>query len=232
METVRIETVHNVALNVQVATIVARGMAVVVDWVVLFGWSMGLWLISNKLNVHWSTWTAILFFGVPWTFYHLASELFMEGQSLGKRVCKIKVVRLDGQQAGPAQYLLRWLLRLVDSMFFLGAVVILLNGKGQRLGDMAAGTTVISLKKRVSLDDLVHVELDKDHRVTFPDAGRLTDAEARLIREVLNDTSAGRQQAVEKLDGHYRSQFTRAEGMPPVEFLQVLLKDHYHLTSR
>lgn len=232
METVRIETTHNVALQVEVATIVDRGLAVVIDWLLLAGYSFALVFFTNKLGVDFPDWLSIVLFGVPWTFYHLLCELLMDGQSLGKRVRQIKVARLDGGQPGLGHYLLRWMLRLVDSMFFVGAVVILFNGKGQRIGDLAAGTAVISLRRRTSLADIVAKQVPDDHRVTFSGAGAISDAQAALIKEVLADTSAARVAAINKLAERYRAQFSTDVPMGPEQFLRTLLTDHVFLTSR
>lgn len=232
METVRIETTHNVALHYEVATIVDRGMAMAIDWLLLVGYSIALMIGWEKLGLQVPEWVYAVLVMVPWTFYHLVCELSMDGRSLGKRARNIKVARLDGGQPGVGNYLLRWLLRPVDSMFFLGAVVILFNGKGQRLGDIAAGTTVISLKQRLSLAHMLAMDLPQDHRPTFPDAARLTDAQARLIKEVLDNRSGARLAAMERLERRFRPEFQGGEGLTTEGFLRTLLADHIHLTSR
>lgn len=230
METVHIETTQNVALHYEVATIVDRGLAVIVDWLILAGYSIGLLMLFDQMNMELPNWMGLLLFGLPWTFYHLLCELLMDGQSLGKRVRNIKVARLDGGQPGLGHYLLRWLLRPVDMLFFIGAVVILFNGKGQRIGDIAAGTTVISLKRRGSLAETLALQLPDDHKVTFPDAAKLPDAHARLIKEVLANGSAARGEAIEKLAERFRAEFN-ADGLLPEDFLRTLLADHIFLTS-
>jgi uncharacterized RDD family membrane protein YckC len=232
METVRIETAQNVALQYEVATIVDRGLAVVIDWLLLAGFSFGLVYVINKMDLDPPNWVDIVLFGVPWTFYHLVCELLMDGQSVGKRVRNIKVVRLDGGQPGLGHYLLRWLLRVVDAMFMLGAVVILFNGKGQRIGDLAAGTAVISLRRRNTLDDVVAQHLPEDHQVTFHDAARIPDPEAALIKEVLANNSAARSAATTKLADRYRADFHSNGELAPEQFLRTLLADHVFLTSR
>lgn len=231
METVRIETTQNVALHYEVATIVDRGLAVAIDWLILAGYSIALMVASDELGLHFPEWVYGVLVMVPWTFYHLLCELLMDGQSLGKRVRNIKVARLDGGQPGLGHYLLRWMLRLIDSLFFIGAVVILFNGKGQRIGDIAAGTTVVSLKRRGSLAETLALQLPDNHQVTFPDAAKLTDAQARLIKEVLANTSAARGAAIAKLAERFRVEFN-ANGRPAEDFLRALLADHIFLAGR
>ncbi|MEO7082436.1 MAG: RDD family protein [Flavobacteriales bacterium] len=232
METVHIETSQNVSLHYEVATIVDRGLAVVFDWILLAGYTIALVMFMNKVGVEPPSWAMIIIFGVPWTFYHLISELLMDGQSLGKRARNIKVARLDGGQPGLGHYLLRWILRMIDSMFFLGAVVILVNGKGQRLGDMAAGTTVISLKQRFSLADTLLVDVPEGYQVQYAEAERLNDAHARLIKEVLGNTSKARPVAMAKLAARFQDELAITQRPPPEQFLRTLLTDYLFLTGK
>lgn len=232
METVHIETTQNVALHYEVATIVDRGFAVLIDWLLLVGYTIGVTLIRDKLHLGPPDWLMVLLLGIPWTFYHLASELLMDGQSLGKRARNIKVARLDGGQPGIGHYLLRWMLRVVDMFFLVGAVVILFNGKGQRLGDIAAGTTVISLKQRFTLEDTLLADVPEDHEVVFREAARITDAQARLIKEVLGNTSAARPVAVLKLATRIQDELALGNQVDPEKFLRTLLTDHLFLAGR
>lgn len=232
METVRIETAQNVALQYEVATIVDRGLAVVIDWLVLAGYSFLLMYTTDKLDLRAPEWVYAVLVMVPWTFYHLLCELLMDGQSVGKRMRNIKVARLDGGQPGLGHYLLRWLLRMVDSLFLVGGVVILFNGKGQRIGDIAAGTTVISLRRRNSLSDIMAAQYSPGHQVTFPGAEMIPDRDAALIKEVLSNTSSARGPAMEMLAGRYQPRFNANGHMPAEQFLRTLLADHLYLTSR
>ena len=95
---------------------------------------------------------------LPAIFYHFLMELFNHGQSVGKMVMRIRVVKKDGTTPGIGDFFMRWLLQLVDLGFSgVGALVILISKNSQRLGDLAAGTMVIQLndyrKIQVSLDE-------------------------------------------------------------------------------
>jgi uncharacterized RDD family membrane protein YckC len=95
--------------------------------------SMGIWLAM------------ILNFCVDW-FYHVFFELFYHGQSLGKRMTGIRVVRSNGAPVDPASSFLRNLLRFADTFFFLFpiALISITVSRGfRRLGDWAAGTLVV-----------------------------------------------------------------------------------------
>jgi uncharacterized RDD family membrane protein YckC len=85
-------------------------------------------------------------------FYFGLSELRLRGQTLGKRRMGIRVVKADGFSLEPKAIFLRTLFRIVDQMPPLW-IVLLLTKKGQRLGDLVAGTIVVA-DQRGELGDL------------------------------------------------------------------------------
>ena len=91
----------------------------------------------------------IVMFVIEW-FYPVLFELFMRGQTPGKKVLGIAVVNDDLSPVTLGTSLVRNLLRTVDflPMFYLAALVTMLsNRRFQRLGDLAAGTLVVSVSK-------------------------------------------------------------------------------------
>lgn len=235
MEHAHIITAQNVALDHEVAGIGPRILAFLLDRVVLFAWIFGFTMITEDLD--WPSGaqdvvtTLLVIF--PFLFYHLVSELTMNGQSIGKRALRIKVVRMDGRRPGLGNYLLRWVLRPIDSLMGIGLVVVLVNGRGQRIGDLAAGTTVISLKRRVTLADTLMTTVDASHQVRFPDAIRLSDAQAALIKEVIDTTRRGGGGAVlGETAGKVRTLLgTDGAGLDHLRFLETVLADYVHLTG-
>ncbi|WP_324676512.1 RDD family protein [Hymenobacter sp. GOD-10R] len=236
MATIRIQTTQNVTIEYEVASIGDRIISTILDYLVLFVWAvvvigLGSWLSRTTLP-----WVAIALVGVPYVFYHLICEVFFNGQSLGKRARDLKVVRLDGGRPSLGDYLLRWLLRLIDLGIFSGAVAvvtILLNGRGQRLGDLAAGTTVVRL--RPAAGNKLGTNLgppDPNYQVVFPQAANLADHDVALIRQLLAQ-GLERQNylllnevanKVKGLTGIYTTLSDEA-------FLRTLLRDHAHLAS-
>jgi uncharacterized RDD family membrane protein YckC len=86
---------------------------------------------------------ALLFFVLTMAYYAVLES--QSGQTLGKRVMKLRVVAIDGQLTlGKA--LIRTLLRIIDGLpffYLLGFIVMLVSQRKQRIGDMAAGTIVV-----------------------------------------------------------------------------------------
>ena len=102
----------------------------------------------------------IFLFAVEW-LYPVLFELLMRGQTPGKKVLGIAVVNDDLSPVTLGTSLVRNLLRTVDflPLFYLGAVITMLsNRRFQRLGDLAAGTLVISSTSTAQAAAVVDVE--------------------------------------------------------------------------
>ncbi|MGO9923092.1 MAG: RDD family protein [Isosphaeraceae bacterium] len=84
----------------------------------------------------------LLVSGVGSFIYFGASELFSRGQTLGKRLSGIRVVRADGFALEPGGILVRNIFRVIDQQPPLW-LVPLISKRSQRLGDMVAGTVVV-----------------------------------------------------------------------------------------
>ena len=148
MQTVRVRTTQNVFIDYPVASIGDRILAYLIDRIILILYSVAV--IAALLNLDAraygiSGWSLL---GFPWMFYNLLFEIFMNGQTPGKQVMKTKVVRLNGTPPTIGDYLLRWIFSFIDFYILSGAlavVIIAMGGKGQRLGDIVAGTSVVKL---------------------------------------------------------------------------------------
>lgn len=227
-----IDTAQNVHLQFEVASVGDRLLAFLIDLIILVGWSIGVSVVLDELSGH-DTLFVVVLLGIPWTFYHLLCEQFMDGQSLGKRLRRIKVVRRNGQEATLGAYLLRWVLRPIDSFYGLGLVVILFNGKGQRLGDLAANTTVVNIKKRVGLEETLLVMVAPDHVVRYPQAIELSDGQARYMKQVLNEVKGTDRGAVlAALGDKLRQRLSIGHELSDVDLIRALLEDYVHLTGR
>ncbi len=92
-------------------------------------------------------------------FYFLIAEAMFAGQTPGKRVLRLRVVGDQGQPITFSQALIRNLVRVVDFLpvyYGVGLVTLFINGRGKRLGDLAAGTLVVREQGTVNLRDLAY----------------------------------------------------------------------------
>jgi uncharacterized RDD family membrane protein YckC len=184
MENISIQTSQNIAIQQTVASVGERIAAAGLDYLFYFVYFMIISILSGIAEK-----PAVMgLLMVPVVFYHLISEASMQGQSWGKKIVKIKVVKIDGTQAGFMAYLIRWLFRLVDIGIFFGGLsvlVIILNGKGQRLGDIVANTTVVRLREQ-SFNETIYTKLPDDYSLVFSQVNKLTDTDLYTAKEVLD----------------------------------------------
>ncbi|HEY3742966.1 MAG TPA: RDD family protein, partial [Bryobacteraceae bacterium] len=103
---------------------------------------------------------SILVLFVIASVYPMACEWFWRGQTVGKRLFRLRVIDATGLRLEPSQVIIRNLLRYVDVLpicYLVGCVTSLLTQRMQRLGDLAAGTVVVrSVQlKQPDLDQLL-----------------------------------------------------------------------------
>ena len=87
--------------------------------------------------------------------YGIFLEWFWRGQTVGKRMLKLRVMDAQGYRLEPSQIVIRNLLRFVDSLplfYLIGGIACLLSRYGQRLGDFAANTIVVRHSQVAEID--------------------------------------------------------------------------------
>lgn len=192
--TPHIVTGQFVCINQTPASLGHRMAAQLIDWGIELVWIFAaLWLIGNIDDVvdHTIIKDAayILLLFIPIMFYSLLWELLNHGQTPGKRLIKLRVVKTDGSMPSLGALIMRWLLWIADgpTMGFLGIFVMLVTRNHQRFGDMAAGTMVIKLgsynKISVTLDEFDH--LSPDYKPFYPQAADLSLEQVNLITQTL-----------------------------------------------
>ncbi|UYN86620.1 MAG: RDD family protein [Cyclobacteriaceae bacterium] len=173
---------------------------------------------------------------IPPFLYHLVFEIFMNGQSPGKRQMNIKVVRLDGAPPTIGNYIIRWLLRLIEIDVLSGAIAlftIAANGKGQRLGDIAAGTTVVKLveQRAVTANEVFTVSEDT-YTPVFQQVIQLNDQDIEVIQQALEvNRTTGNSIPVMAVTEKVKNRLGIQTDLPPVKFLYTLVKDYGHITA-
>jgi uncharacterized RDD family membrane protein YckC len=155
--------------------------------------------------------------------YSIFFEWIWRGQTIGKRVLKLRVVDAEGLRLTSAQIIIRNLLRLVDLLplcYTVGGAFLVLSPKLQRLGDLAANTVVIRIDTGLS-PDLTPILGDTFNSLrAFPHlAARLRQsvdpAEAQIALEAVlrrdKLAAAARVQLFATLADHFRSLVTFPE---------------------
>ena len=189
MNSMTIETAQHIQITQRSATLGDRILAYLIDIFVIL-----IYIMLASLSVFGlfeqevdGSLALLTFLSLPIFMYDLLFELFMKGQSPGKYAMEIRVVKLDGSKASLVDYLIRWILRPIDMTVSSGGIAvlaILLGGKGQRIGDVAAGTTVISLKKRGVGSAELLTKVVENHQPKFPQVVSLNDFLIRSMKEI------------------------------------------------
>lgn len=241
MHTITITTPQNIELEYELGSLGDRIVGAIIDWLIIIAYvvviiaTIGFGHFGGSSGIYKFL---IVLLALPAVFYDLASELILNGQSLGKKVMGIKVISLSGEQPSFSQYLIRWVFRLVDftiSSNMVGVIMVAVTEKKQRLGDLIAATTVVKTKPRTAIHDTWYEPTAAStYQVTYPEVIDLKDHEVQLIKEViLSVRRTGNTmlalQAQQKIEQVLHIQSRQAD---PMLFLQRVLLDYNYLTSQ
>ena len=163
-----ISTPERVAFQYEIAGIGSRFLAQIVDSLVILAILIAITILAAALGGVFSSGELALLIEVILGFvvlagYFLISEAAWNGQTLGKRSARLRVVGDHGEPLTVAQAAIRNLVRIVDFLplfYGIGMLTLFINGRGKRLGDFAAGTLVVRDRERISLYDLASTEGD------------------------------------------------------------------------
>lgn len=190
MSNLHINTTQNINLFFTTATIGERMLAYLIDLVIQIAYFIiVVFILLGDIfkNPDLSSSIALLLISLPVMFYSLVCESTMEGQTFGKKLLKIKVVKIDGYQAGFFDYFVRWIFAIVDiQMGFIPGVIAMVSTKHtQRLGDLAAGTAVISEKSKYNISHTILMEIAEDYKPYFSRNQMIlfSDNDIRIIKE-------------------------------------------------
>lgn len=186
-DTTKVDSPEGVQLELTLAGLGTRMIAQMLDWLIKLGVALGLLLLlmpsrlgSTLLLV---SVTLVSFFG-----YELFFETIWSGRTPGKRASRVRVVMADGSPVTFTAALVRSLLRIVDflpTLYGLGAILVFVTSKNQRLGDLAAGTIVVREPKAVEAGlttMLDHVSVPAGFDATAITQEQLAVARSYLLR--------------------------------------------------
>ncbi|HTN18677.1 MAG TPA: RDD family protein [Chitinophagaceae bacterium] len=201
---------------------------------------------------------------IPFLYFPIM-ELLLNGQTPGKRLTGIKVMDREGNEPGMSQYLLRWLLGfgnyavfllpyiiatsastfLLMLFFCIFAIIIfyipdflcaLFTRHNQRIADLAAGTLVIDLKKKMDFSETIYLDISgQEQGALYPQVLQLSDRDINGIRNLIAKNPKS------KTELAYRARIVHRirEALKVTEaqeddktFLEQLLRDYNYLTQR
>ncbi len=218
-ETLIIETPERVQLEFALASIGNRFLAVAIDHfiqyfsIILIAWfllsiagytSSDVFDAPARMMSEMPKWTVAILIVVLFLIfagYFIFFEWLWNGQTPGKKLMKLRVIRDDGRPLTLWEAIARNLLRICDAVpgfiipiYSVGLIVIFLSGRDQRVGDIFAGTVVI----RERLDEAPTFAETFSNRVTDAaftrvqkstgvkaNVGLLTDQEVEVVESFL-----------------------------------------------
>lgn len=244
MPNIDIRTTQNVTIEYELAPLRERFFAFFIDLLIYFAASYAFWMIiivivSDAITGWGGTFIGLALFAGLFV-YHLLSEIIGNGQSLGKRALNIKVVRLDGLEPGMGEYLMRSVFLMLDFSFSIGVLGAILIGstyKNQRLGDLAANTTVIRVKNQLTfrLQDILKINTLDNYEPKYPAVRQMNEADMLLLKNLLSRyqvwQNAAHAEAIRNASLHICQQLDiEVPKGNQIEFLKTLIRDYIVLT--
>ncbi|QWX84677.1 RDD family protein [Cellulophaga sp. HaHaR_3_176] len=239
MEQFQIETAQNISINQNSAHLGDRLLAYLLDLLIIIFYVIAILILLSLLDLEIAgrdSWTIQLLLGLPIFLYYLLFEMFNNGKTPGKSALKIRVVKLDGSKPSFSSFFIRWVMRMVDISFSMGGVAVLTilwRGNGQRLGDVAAGTTVVSEKQKISLRDTLVRDIPEGYTPKFPQVTVFKDNEMQTIKNLFESAKrSGDHNVIVSLNIRIKEVTGIVSDMKPIEFVDVVINDFNYYTQQ
>jgi uncharacterized RDD family membrane protein YckC len=241
MRTLEILTTQNVTIEYPLAGLQERFVAFLLDFLFICLISLGLYLSCAFIIPNRYLSVALYFTVIPVVvFYSLLSEIIGNGQSWGKKITGLKIVKVNGNEIRLSDSISRWVFRLVDIYLSIGGIGMFLitsTVRSQRLGDIVANTTVIKIKPGDSprLQQIEKIRSLEDYTPTYRQVVQMNESQMLLIKSALEETkqypNKSHKDALSELTEIIceRLQIQKAEERDD-QFLQQIINDYIVLT--
>ncbi|MEO8295454.1 MAG: stage II sporulation protein M [Gemmatimonadota bacterium] len=234
-----VETPENVVLDYEVAGIGSRTLAAFIDVLILAAWFLATFLVVELLGLGnaWGSWIrAIMFLIMALSYwgYFTFFEALRAGQTPGKRFSGIRVVRDTGHPVTMGAAGARGLLRTIDlfpPLLLADLILMALQPRAKRLGDLVAGTIVVR-------DTPIESAMIEPASFMEEETGapELEDAEFRILREYMERaggfTPELRARFAERLSERFAERFPSRSPNPVVFLAQLYQSELSRRRSR
>jgi uncharacterized RDD family membrane protein YckC len=192
----RIDTPEQIALELPIAGIGSRSLAIVIDTVLQFvlflagvlglafvARGLGALTLTRFLAPYGPAVIVLLLFCLYWGYFAFF-EIIWKGQTPGKRMLRIRVIKGSGRPINAYEAIGRNLVRVIDlmpGMYAVGITCMMLNRNSQRLGDYVAGTVVVHDTRT----DVMQPDWSVQGNTSNPDVAQLTSGDLVLIETYL-----------------------------------------------
>lgn len=202
-----IETPERVELHYVLASVGNRFLAAAIDHLIqisaiviilVAAGAMSDWALFSSMGVWSAALTVLAVFGVYWGYF-VVFETLWSGQTPGKRMMRLRVVREDGRPVRFFEVFVRNLLRVAIDIqpmpsYAIGVVSIIFSPRSKRVGDFVAGTVVVKERstEAPTLEEIIKVSELEDQRLArttsapfSADTRRLSEQELRAVKTFL-----------------------------------------------
>ncbi len=235
----KLQTAQNITIEQNLAGVWQRLLAVVLDllFLGLFYYILIYILFSVHFNDKFSMWSFMAVLMLPYFLYYPLLQYWNNGQSFGKQIMKIRIVKADNSHPKLGDFLIRWILRLFEVNMIPGLALLwmLFSDKNQRLGDLAAQTIVVKDQVLGHIDQSIFEELSPDYQAVFPEVRSFNNQDIQKIKIVYK-------QAVKKKDEKILHALThkialllhieKPENMTDEEFVNRIIKDYNYYAAQ
>ena len=259
MSIITITTAFNIDLEFEIAPFHKRLFAYCIDLVILIVYLLGMQSLLDSglsLDREENLGLYLIIISLPMLLYSLLFELWLNGQTIGKKLMTIRVISLNGEEPTFGQYMLRWITKFFEWPLFFGyllynrpfifcifstgfmgiAVVISISAskRSQRLGDFAAGTVVVDTKTSLSVADTVFMDVrNQNYKVLFPEVMRLSDSDINTIKTVITQSRKRNNDDMSyRVEAKVKQVLDIKSSMLPNDFLEKLLEDYNYLATK
>lgn len=174
-------------------------------------------------------------FAVQW-LYGAVFETLLDGRTPGKMLVELRVVRVDGSPARLPDFLLRNLLRSADFLpmgFGLGVLVMTLDRRMRRIGDLVAGTVVVAEDKAAVLGGLrIRPPVTEEERQSLPARVDLRAEELRVIEDFLRRRDRLSDERAEELARLFGPELSERSGLQAPTWERVLTLAYARATGK
>jgi uncharacterized RDD family membrane protein YckC len=240
MHKIEINTTQNVTIQYDLAGLNDRIFAFIIDSIIVYGSILIIWMFTAPFLAEGIQYVGYFILAPIFFLYSILFEILNNGQSIGKKALKIRVVKITGKEAELSDYLIRWVFRTIDiysSFGSIGAIFISTSDKNQRLGDILANTTVIKEKPsmNLALTDILNISNKDNYTPVYPGVKKLKEEEMLVVKSVIERVrqypNDAHRLALTETSLALKKRLSLDEVKEEeIEFLRTLIKDYIVLT--
>jgi uncharacterized RDD family membrane protein YckC len=241
METVEINTAFNVGLNFEYAIFHKRALAYGIDLatLVIYLFFMKFFLYTGlNLNNENNQGLDILLISIPMLLYSLLCEVLMNGQTIGKKILKIRVISLEGGEPTLGQFILRWITKFFEWPFLFAYIAFSYDDVVSYIFITCfcaiPVVVLVQTKTELSLNDTIFINVaNENYKPTFPEVMKLSDNDINTINTILGQTKKSMNyELCQRVEYKVKDVLQIKTNLYGVAFLKKLMDDYNYLATR